>query len=116
MAGHDAEFDHEVRRTRRDGADPRDDDIRVTADVDDGTLEIVVVDHGVGLRADARDRGLGAGLKIIAECADAFAIRERVPDGVEVPETAGRELGGCPVIHRARRLRPATRASRAAPT
>jgi anti-sigma regulatory factor (Ser/Thr protein kinase) len=66
------------------GSVTSDDDICVFADVDDGTLEIVVVDHGLGLRADSTTRGLGAGLKIIAECADAFAIRERVPDGLEV--------------------------------
>jgi len=67
-----------------DDADPRDDDIGVFADVDDGALEIVVVDHGAGLRAAPTRNSLGAGLNIIAECADAFAIHERVPDGIEV--------------------------------
>jgi anti-sigma regulatory factor (Ser/Thr protein kinase) len=67
-----------------DGEPPADDDICVFADVDDGTLEIVVVDHGRGLRADSRTPGIGEGLKIIAECTDAFRIAERRPAGVEV--------------------------------
>src|SRR3954453_10367657 len=64
--------------------DVSEEDISVFADVDDGTLEIVVVDHGVGMRPDPSTGGLGAGLKIVAQCADAFAIRERIPSGIEV--------------------------------
>ena len=59
--------------------------VRVAADVDDGTLEIVIDYDGHGLRAAPGSRlGLGAGLKIIAEAADAFGIRERTPNGTEV--------------------------------
>src|SRR5690348_12419677 len=59
-------------------------DLLVFADVDDDTLEIVVADSGRGLHSLPRTPGLGAGLNIIAECADEFAIRERLPEGVEV--------------------------------
>ncbi len=59
--------------------------IDVAADIEDGVLEIVVVDHGEGLRASPSDgEGVGMGFGIIASTADAFAIRERVPQGTEV--------------------------------
>jgi anti-sigma regulatory factor (Ser/Thr protein kinase) len=67
-----------------DGCDPQDDDISVAADLADGLLEILVVDHGSGFRSQPRTPGLGAGMTIIAECADEFAIRERAPSGTEV--------------------------------
>lgn len=62
----------------------RDDDIRVSADIEDGTLEIVVIDHGSGFRATSNVPGLGAGLGIIASCADRFAIREHATQGTEL--------------------------------
>jgi anti-sigma regulatory factor (Ser/Thr protein kinase) len=59
--------------------------IDIAADIEDGALEIVVVDDGAGLRASSSDyRGAGMGFGIIASTADAFAIRERVPQGTEV--------------------------------
>ena len=60
-------------------------EIHVAADIEDGALEIVVVDNGTGLRATPSDGlGVGTGLGIIASTTDAFAIRERVPQGTEV--------------------------------
>jgi anti-sigma regulatory factor (Ser/Thr protein kinase) len=67
-----------------DGSTPHDDDIRVAADIEHGVLEIVVIDHGSGFTPRPRIPGLGAGMTIIAECADEFAIRERAPSGTEV--------------------------------
>jgi anti-sigma regulatory factor (Ser/Thr protein kinase) len=59
--------------------------IDVAADIEDGALEIVVLDTGSGLRASPSDRqGVGMGFGIIAGTADAFAIRERMPQGTEV--------------------------------
>jgi stage II sporulation protein AB (anti-sigma F factor) len=59
--------------------------IDVAADIEDGALEIVVVDDGSGLRASPSDgQSMGMGFGIIASTADAFAIRERVPQGTEV--------------------------------
>lgn len=59
--------------------------IDVAADIEDGALEIVVLDAGSGLRASTSGhQGLGMGFGIIASAADAFAIRERVPQGTEV--------------------------------
>lgn len=59
--------------------------IAVAADIEDGALEIVVLDWGAGLRASPSDaHGVGVGFGIIANCADAFAIRERLPQGIEV--------------------------------
>jgi anti-sigma regulatory factor (Ser/Thr protein kinase) len=57
--------------------------LRVAADFEDGDLEVVVADEGVGLRP-GRSLGLGAGLGIIAECADQFIVRERARTGVEL--------------------------------
>jgi anti-sigma regulatory factor (Ser/Thr protein kinase) len=53
------------------------------ADIDDGLLEVVVADRGAGLRRAPSD-GLGAGLTIIAECADDCTIRSGDDEGVEV--------------------------------
>jgi anti-sigma regulatory factor (Ser/Thr protein kinase) len=57
--------------------------VEVAADIEDGTLEVVVIDHGRGLTPSQAD-GLGAGLAIIARSTDSFAIRERTPTGTEV--------------------------------
>jgi anti-sigma regulatory factor (Ser/Thr protein kinase) len=64
--------------------EPGDHSIGVHADVEFGTLEIVVVDDGRGIHAGVSEPGLGAGLGLIAQCADRFAIRERVPAGTEI--------------------------------
>ena len=59
--------------------------IDVAADIEDDALEIVVLDNGSGLRPSPSDRqGVGMGFGIIASTADAFAIRERMPQGTEV--------------------------------
>lgn len=57
--------------------------IEVSADIEDGEFEIVVSDDGTGLRA-GESGGLGAGLALIAQTADRFAIRQRTPRGIEV--------------------------------
>jgi anti-sigma regulatory factor (Ser/Thr protein kinase) len=74
-----------------------DNDICVAVDVEDGCLEIMVVDHGRGIRAGSSSPGMGAGLGIIAQCCDAFAIGEHQPSGTEIwmrfelaPEGTGR--------------------------
>lgn len=61
-----------------------DGEVRVCMDVDEDALEIVVIDDGCGFRSDSSTGGLGAGMTIIAECADAIGIRERRPSGTEV--------------------------------
>jgi anti-sigma regulatory factor (Ser/Thr protein kinase) len=58
--------------------------IHVSADVEDGELEVVIADDGIGLRAASDHGGLGAGLPIVARCADRFAVRERQPQGTEI--------------------------------
>jgi anti-sigma regulatory factor (Ser/Thr protein kinase) len=57
--------------------------VEVSADVEDGDLEIVIADDGHGFRPGAAS-GLGAGLKLVAGTADRFAIKERLPHGIEV--------------------------------
>jgi serine/threonine-protein kinase RsbW len=57
--------------------------LHVTADFEDGDLEVVVADEGEGLRPH-RSPGLGSGLGIIAETSDEFVVREREPAGVEL--------------------------------
>jgi anti-sigma regulatory factor (Ser/Thr protein kinase) len=60
-------------------------EVDVAADIEDGVLEIVVIDDGCGLRASPSDGlGVGMGFGIIASTTDAFAIRERMPQGTEV--------------------------------
>lgn len=66
-------------------AAPDEGEIDVAADIEDGALEIVVIDEGSGLRASPSDGlGVGMGFGIIASTTDAFAIRERAPQGTEV--------------------------------
>jgi anti-sigma regulatory factor (Ser/Thr protein kinase) len=74
-------FANAVRHAYPEGAG---EDVCVSADIDDGTLEVVVVDSGGGFRAGSAGRGLGAGMGLIAQCTDAFALRERTPSGIEV--------------------------------
>ena len=57
--------------------------VHVTADVEDGALEVLVADEGRGLRPGS-DGGLGLGLALIAELADRFSISGREPHGVAV--------------------------------
>jgi anti-sigma regulatory factor (Ser/Thr protein kinase) len=57
--------------------------VHFAADVEDGSLEIVISDDGHGFRSGSSE-GLGLGLGILASaCAD-FGIRQRAPRGTEV--------------------------------
>lgn len=58
--------------------------ISVAADIEDGTLEVVVADEGDGFGAAVPADGLGAGLRLIAASAASFGIAAREPHGVEV--------------------------------
>lgn len=57
--------------------------VEVAADIEQGDLEVVVADAGLGFRSGPAP-GAGLGLLIVERCADAFAIRERADGGVEV--------------------------------
>jgi anti-sigma regulatory factor (Ser/Thr protein kinase) len=57
--------------------------VHVAADIEDEELEVVVADDGGGFHA-GDTTGLGAGLRLIAQTSDRFAIRERMPHGTEV--------------------------------
>jgi len=57
--------------------------VRVEADIEDGTIEVVVADHGGGF-TDAPGPGLGFGLAFMSEGALAFEVRDRPTGGVEV--------------------------------
>lgn len=57
--------------------------VHVVADVDDDALEVVVADDGAGFRP-GRSPGLGAGLGIIADLSDDFAIAQRSHGGIEL--------------------------------
>jgi stage II sporulation protein AB (anti-sigma F factor) len=57
--------------------------VDVEIDVEDDEIEVVVADAGHGFRAEDPS-GLGTGLPLIASTSDRFAIRERLPRGVEV--------------------------------
>jgi anti-sigma regulatory factor (Ser/Thr protein kinase) len=59
--------------------------VHITADIEDGTLEIVVADDGGGLAASPSDEiAAGLGLSLIARSTDGFAIRERATGGTEL--------------------------------
>jgi serine/threonine-protein kinase RsbW/stage II sporulation protein AB (anti-sigma F factor) len=57
--------------------------LSIAADIEEDGLEIVVTDDGEGFRPGTSP-GLGAGLSIIAETTNDFAIRERQPRGIEL--------------------------------
>jgi anti-sigma regulatory factor (Ser/Thr protein kinase) len=57
--------------------------VRVTADVEDGALEVVVADDGLGFRPGSSG-GMGLGLSMIASSSSRFAISARDPHGTEV--------------------------------
>jgi len=57
--------------------------VELHADVEDDALEIVVCDNGRGFLPGTGD-GVGAGLALIAEMTDDFAITARKPQGVEI--------------------------------
>jgi len=56
--------------------------VRVDADVEDGTIEIVVADDGGGF-TDAPAPGLGLGLAFMSQRALAFEVRDRPAGGIE---------------------------------
>lgn len=66
--------------------------LEVQASADDTELDVVVRDHGGGLRADSPGAGLGAGLRLIGALAQRFDITRR---------------DGATEVHMAFRLRPA---------
>lgn len=57
--------------------------VRVDADVEEGTIEIVVADDGGGF-TDAPVPGLGLGLAFMRDRTLAFEVRDRPAGGVEV--------------------------------
>lgn len=57
--------------------------VQIQADVEDGVLEVVVLDEGVGLGPSATT-GLGLGLRLMRRRAAGFAIADRREGGVEV--------------------------------
>ena len=58
-------------------------DVQVLLDVEDGELEVVVTDDGLGFSTKPV-HGLGVGLMVMREVSDAFEIRDRLLGGVEV--------------------------------
>jgi len=59
--------------------------VRVAADVEDGELEVVVLDEGPGFTDEpGPGLGLGLGLGLMRRGAVAFEIRDRPEGGVEV--------------------------------
>lgn len=59
-------------------------EIRLNACVDEDDLLIEVADEGLGLRPRINPRGLGVGLALISQVADAFTIATRDSGGTEV--------------------------------
>jgi anti-sigma regulatory factor (Ser/Thr protein kinase) len=57
--------------------------VRVEADIEDGELEIVVLDDGPGFTGEPAP-GLGMGLALMREGAASFEVRDRPEGGVEV--------------------------------
>jgi anti-sigma regulatory factor (Ser/Thr protein kinase) len=57
--------------------------LSVQADIEDGDIEVVVLDAGEGFRTNPAP-GYGLGLAMIERSTDDFLIRNRIPGGVEV--------------------------------
>lgn len=57
--------------------------VHYAADIEDGSLEIVIADDGEGIRPGPAE-GSGLGLGIVAEVTANFAIRQRLPRGTEL--------------------------------
>jgi serine/threonine-protein kinase RsbW len=60
--------------------DPQPGPVHVRAEVDDGELRVYVSDDGCGMRPRPDSPGLGLGLPLIAQLAEAFVV-ESPPDG-----------------------------------
>jgi serine/threonine-protein kinase RsbW len=58
-------------------------DVQVMLDVEDGVLEVVVTDEGLGF-TNRPVTGLGLGLMLMREISDAFEVRDVPVGGVEV--------------------------------
>jgi two-component sensor histidine kinase len=58
--------------------------VSISGAVELGTLVIVVRDDGVGMRPDPDSRGLGFGLPLIAQVADAMEIAEAPGGGTRI--------------------------------
>jgi serine/threonine-protein kinase RsbW len=58
-------------------------DVQVLVDIEDGDLEVVILDEGCGFTARPV-RGLGVGLNMMRAVSDAFEVRDRPVGGVEV--------------------------------
>ena len=69
-----------VHHAYRPGEEGR---IEYAADVEDGTLEIVIADEGEGIRPGTSD-GHGLGLQLVAGMSADFEIRQRLPRGTEL--------------------------------
>ena len=59
-------------------------EVHVCAAVEAGELEVIVADDGRGPAPRVGHRGMGLGLALIAEAANAFAILKRPGGGTEV--------------------------------
>ena len=57
--------------------------VRVEADIEDGELEVVVLDEGPGFTGEPAP-GLGMGLALMRDGATSFEVRDRPEGGVEV--------------------------------
>jgi anti-sigma regulatory factor (Ser/Thr protein kinase) len=57
--------------------------IHFAADLEDGTLEVVIADDGEGIQPGSSDAH-GLGLGIVAAVSADFAIRQRLPHGTEL--------------------------------
>jgi serine/threonine-protein kinase RsbW len=64
------------------GEDPG--EIQLQAGLSSGELWIAVADEGLGMRPMIESPGLGVGLSLISQVADAFAIAKRPTGGIEV--------------------------------
>ena len=63
--------------------EPGQGDVQVLVDIEDGDLEVVVLDEGCGFTTRPV-RGLGVGLNMMRAVSDAFEVRDRPVGGVEV--------------------------------
>jgi serine/threonine-protein kinase RsbW len=64
--------------------DERPGEIQVNARLDSGELLVEVADDGLGMRPRIDSPGLGVGLALISQVADAFALATRSSGGTEV--------------------------------
>ena len=77
----------------RDSASPG--DVVVLASESDGSLEVRVIDHGVGLTPRFYSPGIGMGLPLMTRLADSFEAQSSAEAGTEIRMqfTLGRQEG-----------------------